>query len=446
MPHSGGRIYTETTGGVTYGVSIRDIQETIGYYSSYVHKLFTSDSINPYAKFKPVRHVSLGPMGRYASYPYWYRGDDNKCGLNLTRLGWQDITRANIAAATNWRETNVGTNRELPRGPQTYHEYYRVLDMNGYNHGEVCPLQAFAFPDTIYENVDLEALYITSAAGRHSSATQITAYDLMQYFSLNKSVIEADTTTFGYFGLIVIGEGTEGEIAYFKSINRNSVEDGYGIDLDWTALLARAEQDGLARPFSYQSQILLAPCLCNMSTDNTWQYAAGWDADLQVILWPSELGAYRMYAVSRKSISPTEDPYYRIVLTITPDSVGPGSYAYVTVRVTETSDGRQVHHGARPNITLFYDRIRKVNNTTRVYKNDASTGWTQDDTSIVRQTDENGQYYWEKTFSFQWNQLNMTGAPFNAVIGFYPEITPYGGSEPMNTHLIIEGDSGIQCA
>jgi len=54
MPHSNGRIYTETRNGVRYGVTTEDVAAVLGQASLDVGTLCRASNINPWAKYRPL--------------------------------------------------------------------------------------------------------------------------------------------------------------------------------------------------------------------------------------------------------------------------------------------------------------------------------------------------------------------------------------------------------
>lgn len=58
MSHSNGRIYKETVGGVKYGISIADIQATIGSSKNDIKALCQDSGINPDSLYKPYEYAN----------------------------------------------------------------------------------------------------------------------------------------------------------------------------------------------------------------------------------------------------------------------------------------------------------------------------------------------------------------------------------------------------
>ena len=58
MSHSNGRIYKETVGGVKYGISIADIQATIGSSKNDIKALCQDSGINPDSLYKPYEYAA----------------------------------------------------------------------------------------------------------------------------------------------------------------------------------------------------------------------------------------------------------------------------------------------------------------------------------------------------------------------------------------------------
>ena len=367
MPHQDGRIYTETRDGVKYGIDIRDIQQTLSHYSNDVGTLCSSEKINPYNRNKPVRHVALGPTANYSTYPYWYRGDDNSCGLNLTKIKFDnsfDTTRTlkqQIQAATNWKLTNINTNRKLPRGKATYNEFYRVLDFDGYDQSQPCPLVRFDYPEDIYYNWVKETgttqspfFRITDNASVHLSDYSLTAFDIMQYFS-NKEEF-ASSSTLGYFGVIVVGEGSESDdrnYAFVKSFDRVSASTMPALQLDIQTLYNQ-----YSRVFGQGSNILLAPCLVNINTNHDFVNVLS-NNSLEIILWPSEIGAFRSYTLKRYVAPPPI--LYDVTVEFNPNpwALQPQAPSYMTVTITVMRKSGSVRNLC-PSIFVEYMKYKTV--------------------------------------------------------------------------------------
>ena len=296
--------------------------------------------INPYSKYKPVKYNTKGILPTYG-----YRSSQGNCGLNLTRLNYNQITKANVANATRW---DIYT--APPTGIST--EPYRVLDFDGYRHYAQCPLVNFSYPSNLYYNLDTLALMITARTGSHLSDTDITPYDLMCYFSNNTQAISADTTTWGYFGLILIGTGTEGDDAVICTFNRSSGAVQPTIDIIMDDVRSAASASTI---FGRNKSVYLVPCLANIDTNKTWVNVLS-NNSLQVLLWPTELvgGAYQSYTLAEYTPPVQPDYYVTLQYTANPWDFEPGTTPATQV-VTVTIQKR-TGTSACPSLYIEHER------------------------------------------------------------------------------------------
>lgn len=84
---------------------------------------FTANSIKMWARNKPIRHGATGNITEDA------RADKNY-GLYIPAMTWPNIINSTGTADRQWQYLK-------PRGPQTYGEWYRLRDFDGYNHNPV---------------------------------------------------------------------------------------------------------------------------------------------------------------------------------------------------------------------------------------------------------------------------------------------------------------------
>ena len=158
MSHSSdnNRIYTETVGGVTYGVSIGDIQTVLGLSNKDIGGLITTGAtqnrINKWAKYKPTRMNGVAPTDSYkgelktlASASGQPTNQKYSYGLSMVQhtglYGGQDCLKEQMALG------NLGWEYEAPRGASygsTGGEYFRFLDFNNYNKTAPVPFNGFS--------------------------------------------------------------------------------------------------------------------------------------------------------------------------------------------------------------------------------------------------------------------------------------------------------------
>lgn len=144
--HANGKIFIKTIGGVTYGVSVADIQQTLGrgtgdvgllcsdqewYDNNGTPALRDVNKINKFAKFKPVKSSNKGELtlaDRQAAY----------FGFHTPKLIHPSTPNADTAKWVYAKPTAGAPN-----------EWFRLLDFNGYDHGCACPFRIviYTYPD-----------------------------------------------------------------------------------------------------------------------------------------------------------------------------------------------------------------------------------------------------------------------------------------------------------
>ena len=145
MPHASGIIYIDTSTTPHKGVSIADIQQTLGTgaYNT-IGGLITYGNINKWAKYKPVRLTILNTDGQleedttnhrmvWKSSADWWRGSDDLCGFSIPTFD----SAADLDGETGvWQYLRP---RGLNGGGQGVHEWFRFKDFNQYDHNCVIP-------------------------------------------------------------------------------------------------------------------------------------------------------------------------------------------------------------------------------------------------------------------------------------------------------------------
>lgn len=177
MSNRNGRIFIQTIAGVTYGVSVADIQQTLGRGTSDVGLLLSDqewydnngtqalrvvNKIKKWAWHKPIRHPSYGydthnlpagddgfngqqPTGEYCigslEMPYAQTlgtitpSSNTEGGVTVTK--WV----ASAGFLYNMMHGNIGWNYRRPRGVDNSHtEPLRMFDIAGYNHNSTSPM------------------------------------------------------------------------------------------------------------------------------------------------------------------------------------------------------------------------------------------------------------------------------------------------------------------
>jgi len=235
MPNASGIIYIDTSTTPPKGVSIADIQQTLGTgaYND-IGGLIANGNINKWAKYKPVRLTVLGTDDQleedtinhrmvWKSTADWWKGE----GLQPT-CGFVVPSYANIGELI---DTNDVWQYLRPRGRngggQGVHEWFRFKDFNQYNHNAVCPINVNLPDDTT----------VTTTVVRNIGVSLVLKADaVLPDYNLKLT----DIGNYGnmYLGLIVV----KGQQAYIKT-NSQAIGTGYGgtlIALDGCPLISSA--------------------------------------------------------------------------------------------------------------------------------------------------------------------------------------------------------------
>lgn len=144
MSISNGKVYAP--------IGLHEVASLLGE-SQDVGSVCTSNSINKWAKYKPViidspqqRHIVTGGADRPE---LWYRGDDGKCGLNVTIFTPATSGFYVDAIAAAYRNGNQWTYNK----PKT-NDWKRLLDFEGYYH-YAKPFLYTGIPDGTEYNVNI---------------------------------------------------------------------------------------------------------------------------------------------------------------------------------------------------------------------------------------------------------------------------------------------------
>lgn len=121
MPTSNGKIYIDRSVTPNIGISAHDVAECIGCGSEDVGTLCTSDNINMWARYKPIKHPATNVLTEDQRAASNY-------GISITKFDQNDITGIFNAAMSG----DFGWVTEKPSGAPN--ERYRLLDFDQYNH------------------------------------------------------------------------------------------------------------------------------------------------------------------------------------------------------------------------------------------------------------------------------------------------------------------------
>jgi len=235
MPRANGIIYIDTSTTPPKGVSIADIQQTLGTgaYND-IGGLIANGNINKWAKYKPVRLTILNTDGQleedttnhrmvWKPTADWWKG----AGLHPT-CGFSVPSYPSIDALI---ETNDVWEYLRPRGlnggGQDVHEWHRFKDFIQYNHNAVCPISVHMPDDTTVT---------TTTAGNIGVSVVLVSDLVLPDYNLKLT----DIGDFGnmYLGLVVV----KGQQAYLKT-NSQTIGSGYGgtlIAMDGCPLISSA--------------------------------------------------------------------------------------------------------------------------------------------------------------------------------------------------------------
>lgn len=222
MAYDNGIISVKTVGGVTYGVSIADMQDAIGV-SGYgdmggiVLYATARDMVNVWAKYKPVRSNKLGVLTEAERKDVLY-------GLYIPVCANNGVLDDFLAAYPQ------GYSYLWPRGiknttynPTAVNEWFRFLDFNGYNRNANCFVNS--------NDLLLPSSYIVGAGG----VGLHFQLGINRGASLNTGAIDIDdleygTGTFGdlYFGLLFISGNTRKIITSGNNLRTDVSTYGHG--------------------------------------------------------------------------------------------------------------------------------------------------------------------------------------------------------------------------
>ena len=235
MPNASGIIFIDTSTTPHKGVSIADIQQTIGTgaYSD-IGGLIVNGNINKWAKYKPVRLTILDTDDQleedttnhrmvWKSNSDWWKGEGLQptCGFAVPSYAGID---ALIETNDVWQYLRP---RGLNGGGQGTHEWHRFKDFNQYNHNAVCPINIVLPDDTT----------VTTTIARNVGVSLVLKADaVLPDYNLKLT----DIGNYGnmYLGLVVV----KGEQVYIKT-NSQTIGTGYGgtlIALDGCPLISSA--------------------------------------------------------------------------------------------------------------------------------------------------------------------------------------------------------------
>ena len=144
-----------------------DISQALGA----TRDLTRSTSINPWAKYKPVR--STFALGSRPSD--WWKGDDGWCGL--------DVSEAKVSSTTDVSNIILKFSLDKKNGwkhaaPRSGVDDSRMLDFAGYNHNAQPFVGSFTLPNRWAQDItDLVPVYFTLTEDV-SGADYLTYYDL----------------------------------------------------------------------------------------------------------------------------------------------------------------------------------------------------------------------------------------------------------------------------
>lgn len=189
MPHANGRIFTQVSGGVQYGISIYDVQATIGSGSPDVGSLCRHENINKWAKYKPIRLNKLGLVTDSERLLENY-------GLTIPAAGYGSID-AMVADLANADWTYLRP-RGKGNGQGGSNEWFRILDFDGYFHGAPAPLYPLADVNNITATEDTVSVGIGFGRTISTDAGCLTLDDLrVDGHSIS------DTFSQFYFGFVL---------------------------------------------------------------------------------------------------------------------------------------------------------------------------------------------------------------------------------------------------
>lgn len=269
MAYENGIISVKTEGGVTYGVTIEDMQDAIGV-SGYGDMggilLYATarDMVNVWAKYKPVRSNKLGELTEaerkdllFGLYIPVCSNNGNLADFLLAYpQGYTYIWPRGIHG-TSYNQTNID-------------EWFRFLDFNGYNRNANCFVNSndILFPSSYTVGGGGAGLHFQLGINRGSSLhTGAIDIDDLKY----------GTGTFGdlFFGLIFVSDGTRKIITSGNPLRTDVSTYGHG-----DAFLAESNGalDGIVNSTEYD----VYPVLSRTAHTST----ASWSNNDEVVALP----------------------------------------------------------------------------------------------------------------------------------------------------------------
>lgn len=131
-----------SNGEITAPVGIYDVQQALGDSNNDVGRLCRSSNVNKWAKYKPVGKDKINTTDEldadktWKPTATWWKGDDQKCGINFASFS----SIANTKTAID-NKTTVWS-RVLPIGGSS--EPFRLIDFNEYHHNALPPTYALS--------------------------------------------------------------------------------------------------------------------------------------------------------------------------------------------------------------------------------------------------------------------------------------------------------------
>lgn len=279
MSHGNGKIYIDSAG----GVSIGDIQAILATDKNDIGQLCRDDSVNMFAKFKPVRYQSVSAT--HDTVPTLYRGRDNDCGIKIPVL---DATAFADPDVQDEIENSLDYIRTKPRGLEAFGEWFRFLDFDGYDHYASMNFQ-FIPPAVSREGyiniygqhvftlrvgnlytksgtISAPVLSLVDLMMRFTSDDTFYAYDESTAYSSNNGV--NNDTSYGYLGIILVYKAFDNATQVCLCSHSLGIHsaDNNELTVDFSTVY---EDSGAPQP-RIGDTVFLAPCFTNLNSGGSW--------------------------------------------------------------------------------------------------------------------------------------------------------------------------------
>jgi hypothetical protein len=189
-------------------ISIMDVRNILGYPSTDLGTLSSCSNINQWSKYKPVGYDYSGAQDIRTYDPYWYRGSNGKCGINVP-------AQTSLSTIfTNFRNGTANYWNYLPPAGGSA-QPYRLGDFRGYNTDSrpVMSMEAIADTCVVYGSMVIPVAVIVITPNQYElSLSDFTYYSTMNSMYFGAAIVSKNKTTYKYLtASSSIGDGSTGD-------------------------------------------------------------------------------------------------------------------------------------------------------------------------------------------------------------------------------------------